>query len=163
MINLLFIDWPSDGLIMMVISLQFHYRSNLSKLSIVCCVLLASKLHWLRRNSTFLSQTSMGVYLKGRVKFDFEVSWRQTQIKSTHHRSFIYCLKRSTRCNHKLHKMYTGSHTRGHGQHAECSVRSPRLQFVVIPLLWAVYPVCKPHLTWLTEGSIWLVTVCTGE
>lgn len=53
MINLLFIDWPSDGLTMTVISLQFHYIPNLLKLSVIRRVLLGLKFHMLNTNLAF--------------------------------------------------------------------------------------------------------------
>lgn len=67
MIKLRFTEWPSDGLTIMVNSLQFHYMLNLLKLSFISCILLGLKLH--RLNTNFLFQISMVLRLMGLVAF----------------------------------------------------------------------------------------------
>lgn len=67
--------------------------------------------------------------------------------------------RRRQKCLNTHMQLQTESHTHIRDQNAECSVCSLRLQFVVTPLLWAVYSVCKPWLTWQREGSISLACV----
>lgn len=81
MTKLQFIEGPSDGLTIMIISSPFHNILNLLKLSFICCNLLGLKLHWLTTNILYQTKLNQTQILGHLPKWLYlQAKWMQPKI-----------------------------------------------------------------------------------